>query len=310
VRQFLRRIFLENISLKLVSLVLAITVFVLVRGEKDAQSGGFVKVIYRYPSGKVLMTDPPNQVRLSVRGPWTRVTRFDVRDLDPIRVDLGAGVSGEFKFQDDMVKLPPGLRVASFNPASVRLDFEPRVHRTVPVSPALDGNPAPGYRLEATDLDPSAVSVSGAQSVVTALQHVSTDLVGITGAHGTVTRTVALAGLPRHAEYVDEAKVKVTVRIVAEMGERVFNKVAVQTVGGAASVRFEPPAVDVVVRGPRPTLDALAADAVVASVDVNDLPNIPHGGLMRRVSVGGLAEGLAGDARPASVRIVPAKRAP
>ena len=118
-RKLLRTIFLENLGLKIVSLILAITVFVLVRGEKDAQTGGFVKVIYSYPSDRVLVTDAPDRVRISVRGPWSRINRFNERDIDPIRIDLGAASSGEFKFQDDMIKLPPGLRVASFNPTSV-----------------------------------------------------------------------------------------------------------------------------------------------------------------------------------------------
>jgi YbbR domain-containing protein len=309
VRQLLRRIFVENLGLKLVSLALAITVFVLVRGEKDAQTSAFVKVIYGYPSDRVMVTDAPDRVRLLVRGPWTRINRFKESDLDPIRIDLGAAASGEFKFQDDMIKLPQGVRVMSFNPPSVKLEFEPRVTRAIPISPSLDGVPASGWRVEATEVEPNDVSVTGAQSVVTPITHVGTDMVRITGAHGPVARVVALARLPRHAEFVDDAKVRVTVRIVPEMAERTVGRLPVQAVGGAAPARVEPAMVEVVVKGPRAAVEALKAAAIVPSVDVHDLAAAAPGSYLKPVAVGGLTEGLTADVRPPSVRVTMARRA-
>jgi YbbR domain-containing protein len=309
VRALLRRIFVENLGLKIVSLVLAITVFVLVRGEKDAQSGSFVKVIYSYPSDRVLVTDTPDRVRLLVRGPWTRINRFKERDLDPIRVDLGTAASGEFKFQDDMIKLPQGVRVVSFNPPSVKLEFEPRVTRAIPVAPSLEGAPAAGYKVEGTEVEPSDASVTGAQSVLATITHVGTDLVRISGAHGSVTRVVSLARLPRHAEFVDDAKVRVSIRIVPELGERVVTRVAVQAVGGPAPVRIDPATVDVVVKGPRTAIDALTPASIVPSVDVRDLGAGMPGSYIRPVTVGGLVDGLSADARPGSVRVTVARRA-
>ncbi|HEY3353675.1 MAG TPA: CdaR family protein [Polyangia bacterium] len=307
-RQLLRRLFLDNLALKVLSLSLAVTLFVLVKGERDAQTGGFVKVIYSYPADRVLMTDPPDRVRLSVRGPWSRINRFDEHELDPIRVDLGTAASGEFKFQDDMVKLPQGLRVASFNPVSVRLEFEPRVTRSVPVTPTLEGTPAPGYRIEGTDVDPTAVSLTGAQSLLDSLSHLGTELVRVQGAHGTVVRAVELAQLPRHVELVDDSRVRVTVRIVPEMGEIMVPRVPVAAVGGPPPARIEPPAVDVIVRGPRVALDALSSDTVAASVDVREMNERPQGSYLRPITIGGLGKGLTAQARPASVRVTLARR--
>jgi YbbR domain-containing protein len=310
VRQLLRRVFVENLSLKLVALVVAIAVFVMVRGEKDAQTGAFVKVIYGYPADRVLVTDAPDRVRLLVRGPWTRINRFKEGDLDPIRIDLGAAASGEFKFQDDMIKLPQGVRVVSFNPPSVKLEFEPRVTRAIPVTASLEGSPAAGYRVESTEVEPNDASVSGAQGVVAPITHVGTELVRISGARGPVTRVVSLARLPRHAEFVDDAKVRVTVRIVPEVGERTVGRLPVQAVGGPPPARVEPPMVEIVVRGPRTALDALKPATVVPSVDVRDLGTAAPGSYLLPVTVGGLGEGLTADVRPPSVRVTLARRAP
>ena len=52
------RIFVDELPLKVLSMVLAVTLFVLVRSDKDATSGAYVKVIYTLPEDRVLVSDP------------------------------------------------------------------------------------------------------------------------------------------------------------------------------------------------------------------------------------------------------------
>jgi hypothetical protein len=93
-----------------------------------------------------------------------------------------------------------------------------------------------------------------------------------------------------------------------EMGERVMPKVPISAVGEPAPARIDPPTVEVAVRGPRVTLEGLAWESVVASVDVREIENRPTGSYVRPVTIGGLGEGLAGQARPASVRVTLVRR--
>ena len=78
-RPFLVRALLDELPLKIVSLVIAVTLFVIVRSDKDAATGAYVKVVYTLPQDRVLVSDPVGEVRVGVRGPWTRLQRFDER---------------------------------------------------------------------------------------------------------------------------------------------------------------------------------------------------------------------------------------
>jgi len=306
VRDFLHGIFVQNIGLKLIALLVALAVFFWVRTQEDVQSALYVTLIYSSPPDKILVTDVPKRVRVSVRGPWSRVSRLNEKDVDPIRIDLGAAGSGEFTFQEDMLRLPPGLKVVSFNPASVKLVFEKRMVRQVPVVPSLEGSPAPGYRVEGTEVDPSSVAVTGAQSVVGTLTHVGTELVQVTGAKAQVSRVVGLAKLPSYAEFVDEARVRVTVRIRPEMSERVLARIPVRIVGGGPGARAEPATVDVLLRGPRPTVELLIEKDVEVEVVVGAKESAAalRGAHLRPVAVKGLPEGVTAVARPSTVRVV------
>lgn len=121
---WLRRALVENAGLKAVSLVLAITLFVIVRGEREAVVAALVAVEYvDPPPGRVLKSDRVETVRVLVKGPWTRIKRFDTRSVPPIQVPLGGLTAGEFAIQADLIRLPAGLEVVSVSPRSVRVVF-------------------------------------------------------------------------------------------------------------------------------------------------------------------------------------------
>src|SRR5262245_10178833 len=112
-RKIARKAFVENATIKGVALILAITVFILVRGDKETERVVKVSVAYAKPDDRVLMADLPDSVSVRVRGPWTRIKRLDPENVEPILVDLTKLSDGEFLFDEDMIDLPPGLRVAS-----------------------------------------------------------------------------------------------------------------------------------------------------------------------------------------------------
>src|SRR5262245_1122947 len=142
VRAFLRRWFLENAALKLVAFVLAITLFILVSGEKETERSVRVGVAYVRPTDRVLVSDVPDSVEVSLRGSWTRIKRVDPADVDPILIDLTKRGDGEVTIDDNDIRVPAGLQVVSIRPAKILVQFEHL--KRVPVVPELVGATAEG----------------------------------------------------------------------------------------------------------------------------------------------------------------------
>jgi len=122
---WLRGAFLDNAAIKFVSLVLAVTIFILVNTGQDVDIGVTVPVRYTMPKDRVLVSERVDQVRLSIRGSWRRTKRFDEREIEPITVDMTARGDGLLLFQEDMIRLPHGLELLSIAPQSAPLRFEP-----------------------------------------------------------------------------------------------------------------------------------------------------------------------------------------
>ena len=226
-RRFVVRALVDELPLKIVSLVIAVTLFVVVRTDREASTGVYVKVIYTLPSDRVLVSDPISEVRVGVRGSWTRLARLEDRGIEPIRVDLKDVRDGALRFEDAMIKLPAGLRVASISPAEVQLKFEARAMREVAVEPVLEGQPADGFQLGVVSATPRTVRIEGPRSVIKGLSRIRTRPVGVKGARETVEADVELEAEPPHSRYLDVAQVAVRADIQPSIVERTFAVVPV-----------------------------------------------------------------------------------
>src|SRR5688500_8987503 len=101
---WLRGAFSDNLGLKLLSLILAATVYLLVNSDEHREINARVRVAYVLPPDKALVSERVDEVRVTIRGPWRRIKRFDEREIDRIDVDLTGVVSGgEVTITPDMI---------------------------------------------------------------------------------------------------------------------------------------------------------------------------------------------------------------
>ncbi len=264
-RGFLRRAFTEHILLKLLSLGLAMVLFLIVRAEKDAVATGYVMVEYKYDATRwVLTSSPPRQLRISVRGTWSKVNRFDDRDLKPIKINVEATKKELVAFTPDMIRLPHGLRVVAISPPTAEIKVDRLVERKVPLTPRVVGEVAKGYSLQGRAVTaPATVLLRGPKGVLDRLTRSGLSLspVDVTNAEGTVVRKVdVVSSLPEHVKALTSLKVIVRQDVVALSGRRTLPDVAVELYGvkwSGYTPLLEFPSVTVALKGPRPVLDRI-----------------------------------------------------
>ena len=310
--QLLRAAFIENAALKAVAMILAVTLFILVHGERDRVVAVRVKVAYVLPKDRVLMSEPTDEVRVMVKGPWTRVRRFDESDVEAIKIDLTRFAGAEYYLQEDMIRLPPGLQILSINPRSIHLVFQDEVTKVVGVVPVVDGEPAHGYKVERLDATPQRVTVRGAKSAVDATTGVETRRVPVDGKQQSFTVTVPLAPTESHVAVQNAAPVEVAVTIVEQPAEVVLDRIPVQ-VRPAAGLVLPPPAraptvdpqvVSIVLRGGKNAVEKVDAAMVVAHVVVHAEDLMPGRTRAARVDVEGIPlTGVAIEVRPREVSL-------
>lgn len=272
-REWLRGAFLDNIGLKFLSLVLAITVFLLVNTDRDREISARVGVLYTLPDDKVLVSERLDEVRITVKGPWRRLQRFDEREIPRINLDLRRAGNGELEITPDMVHLPSGLQITSISPRSVPVSFDRRVEKLVEISAQLAGRPQHGYVVSEAKPAPATIQVRGAASTLSALSAVKTHEVSVEGRTESFTAETTV-DLPDHVDTDASPQVVVQVTVDEELVTRkVPGLPVVVRADGVDPARFSvsPAQVDITLTGTLLAVEkAKAALRPVVKVSGND----------------------------------------
>ncbi|MDB4957738.1 MAG: YbbR family protein [Myxococcales bacterium] len=179
--KWLRGALLDNLGLKFLSMVLAVTVFLLVNTDRDREISARVGVSYTLPDDKVLVSDRLDEVRVTIKGPWQRLRKFDEREMDRINLDLRHAPAGDIAITPDMIHLPAGLTVATISPRTVHIAFDRRVEKVVEVTPSVAGHPQHGYLVTGVKAVPATIKVRGAEGTLVALSAVRTREISVEG---------------------------------------------------------------------------------------------------------------------------------
>jgi YbbR domain-containing protein len=158
-------------------------------------------------------------------------------------------------------------------PSAVTMAFEMSASREVPIVPAVDGRPAPGYVIGPLTAEPRLVEIIGPESAVKRATEVVTEPVSVAGATTHVKQSVILGLLDPALRLKTARSATVTVQILPAPLERVLRNqpVHLRNLGPNLQAEAVPAAVDLTVRGRRETLGRVAADDLTAFIDLDGL---------------------------------------
>lgn len=307
---WLRAALMENLALKFVAFVLALTVFILVHSDEDATLGASVGVSYSQLDDRVLVSERVDEVRITVRGSRRRVKRFSESDLENIYVNLQNLSDGRYRFSPDMFDIPEGLELVEIEPESIYLEFDERVQKTVPVRVDTTGAPAQGYKVQALTTSPASVTISGAERFLERVESVSTREVDLSGRKASYRAQVPLVG--DSFQFVGPETVTVEVSLVEELESRQFLAIPVAirpgpglTEEAAKGFRVEPGTVKVTLYGSHSAIAALDPAALEVFVELEPADVSGSGDNRADVRIAPKLPGIAYKLTPADVTLVP-----
>ena len=179
----LRNLLSGNLALKLLSLLIAVVLYMAISSQPITEVGLMVPLEYRnIPANLEITSMQAPQVHVRVRGPADVVRRASQTDIIAF-IDLAGALAGSHTYDLDhgAVRAPYGLNIVDLYPSQFRLKLEPRSSREVPVAVRLVGAPAVGFQVRGYSVEPSSVRIIGPQSRVDQLATVVTDPVDVSG---------------------------------------------------------------------------------------------------------------------------------
>jgi YbbR domain-containing protein len=265
----------RHLGLKVLAITLASVLWLTVAGEHVVERSLRVPLAVRnLPPSLEIVGELPTTVDVRVRGSSAQLSRLDpgevVAMLDLANARIGSRL---FHLRADEVQVPYGVEVAQVLPPTLSLDVEKSIKRTIPILPATDGEPAPGFVVGRISSEPPTVEVEGPESHVRLVNAATTEPVDIDGKQQRVSDVVTVGVADSAVRLVEAQSATVVIEIEPAPVEREVAGVPVRArnVGAGLSPKVVPEVVRVSVRGQQDKLSPVRPDTIDAFVDLTGL---------------------------------------
>jgi len=258
VEKLLRRIFLEDWSLKLLSLAIAIVLWLVVTGQNEPVTAHVnVQLNFIRPQSLEISNAPPRAVDVMLTGSRNKLDDLTALDL-VATVDLSDQRSGErvLRLADKaQIVLPQGVKVDGFQPSAIPIRLEPILERQIAIEPKLEGKPADGYEVYAVRPSKGSVTVHGPESRVSTIAKAMTESIWLSGRKETFTAPNVAIDLSDPKVDLADPVVNVEIEIGEKRIEKTFAGVPVSTPSGGTAQRAT-----ITLSGPPSVLNTLKSE--------------------------------------------------
>ena len=265
----------RHLRLKVLALLLSAVLWFTVAGEHVVERSLRVPLEFRnIPQSLDIVGNAPDSVDVRLRGSSAVLSRVQPGEITAV-LDLGSARTGSrlFPIRADEVRAPFGIEVSQVIPNTIALDLEKSARRRVPVVPATDGSPAPGYVIGRVSADPATVEIMGPESRLRQITEATTEPVSVKDARAPVRDGVSVGVVDASVRLVEPQNANVTVEIWPAPVERQVADVPVRyrNLQSGLQANLTPQLAHVTVRGSKDTLANLRGDNVMAFVDLAGL---------------------------------------
>jgi YbbR domain-containing protein len=222
-RHSVKGVVVRNWSLKLVSIVLALVLWLILVPADKVLSERTVTVpleMRDIPDRMEIVEKSVSSVDVTVRAPNRIIDQITPSTL-AARLDLEKATvyQLEYPLNKSIISLPLGVDIIDVRPNKVQIKLEWTKEATLDVHPSVRGRVAPGFRIAKIEVDPTDVIVRGPESRVRIKDAVTTAPVEVTDLDRTEAFDVDLI-LPRPELRLVSARTTahVTVTVEAEKG--------------------------------------------------------------------------------------------
>lgn len=269
-RESVRAALLDNLGLKIISLLCALGIYAFIHGAENAQRTFSVSVVSIMPpesANRQLMTQLPNEVKITLRGSRTQLDDLRSDDLGTLQLNLRSGRETNVDLKPSMFRAPAGVEIEEIYPQSIELRWDDVVEREIPVQIARTGEPAPGFTVKGgIGSEPLSVKSRGPRSIVDVMQYARAAPFDVTGlTEGVYRRPLPLDKPPKLVGY-DVESVIATVEIGREVAKKEFANLRVETVG-LPRATTAPSTVKVRLVGAAEDVNAVSPESLVPRVE-------------------------------------------
>jgi len=205
----LKNWFLKNIDIKLLSLFLAIILWLYIAGGENPMVENFIDISLTQTnlSEDLAIKEFPTNVSVGIKGPKNIINNISSHQINGIVNFSEISKEGIYKLKVE-VEPPKKTQITRIIPSEIKVEVEKVLTKEVEVEYSLIGVPEKGYSLtNEPQLDPSKVRIIGAQSVLENLKQIIC-AIDISGIKENLSRKIKIKAVDINENEVKEVKIE------------------------------------------------------------------------------------------------------
>ncbi len=239
--------------LKFISLCLAAMLWYFVGGEDVVEKNVMVPVeVINMPADLIISNRYKREIEVTVRGPRSLILEMG-KDQEPFQIDLSQATPGTKVESVENEKIPVnrGVAVQRVQPASIILSLDKLIEKEFQINPVTTGKVTPGYILEDLRLDPSKISITGPQTVLSQVEVLKTVPININGLFESVQLQIPLELDAVLVDLIGETSITADISINFDTVQKTISDVPVNVLIDGFLQKVDPAKVEVTLNIPK-----------------------------------------------------------
>ena len=205
----LKNWFLKNIDIKLLSLFLAIILWLYIAGGENPMVENFIDIsITQTNLGEdLVIKEFPTNVSVGIRGPKNIINNISSHQINGIVNFSEISKEGLYKLKVEVTP-PKNTQITRIIPSEIKVEVEKVLTKEVEVEYSLIGVPEKGYSLtEEPQFNPSKVKTIGAQSILENIEQIIC-AIDISGIKEDLSRKIRVKAVDVNGNEIKEVKIE------------------------------------------------------------------------------------------------------
>jgi YbbR domain-containing protein len=269
----LREFFTKNLSLKFISLLFAITSFLVVKNHHERYYESIARVKFIPPEGFALKGNQERFIHVSLKLKNSLFSESPSRDQLLGEVVLPHRKAGKYRVpisKDNFPNLDNRYTLIIDKPY-MDIELDVFSHSSIPIQPNITGIPAPNLELARINIEPKNVRVSGARSDIINTKYLTTAPINIEGLQKDQLFRSDIINPENSSLVLETQEADVHVFLENKKSHRTFRAIPIELRGMVRKLNIEmrPNKVNVNIRGPEELLRNINPPDIQAYINIS-----------------------------------------
>ncbi len=268
----IKHLLLNNIELKIFSIILSILVWYAIIGQETSEAMMFVPIEYQnLPDYLEIVNNPRKIIELTLKGPSAFLKKLSPQDLK-VSLDLSHAQPGDKTFfsSELNIDVPLGISVSKINPSFIKITFDITARKEIPIKPTFSGKLEYGYKLTSVSLEPNHILVEGAQKILNKLTYIHTDPINLEGLKENAIFNVSISGDMPNVRLLESPEITVHLKIEEIYAEKIIKRLAIE-LNNKKIKYYSPHYVSLSLKAPIRIIENLDLNAIRAIIETEGL---------------------------------------